>query len=103
MLVALPNNATDNKLEAIAFANVIPVEAIKPGAIRKPPPIPKKPAANPASPPIGASFHIIGSVSRMVGSPSLFRGNARSEEHTSELQSLMRISYAVLCLKKKKK
>src|SRR3546814_5145022 len=30
-------------------------------------------------------------------------GNARrSEEHTSELQSLMRISYAVFCLKKKK-
>src|SRR3546814_8177022 len=36
----------------------------------------------------------------------LFLGNARhlgrSEEHTSELQSLMRISYAVFCLKKKK-
>src|SRR3546814_10855540 len=30
------------------------------------------------------------------------KGN-RSEEHTSELQSLMRISYAVFCLKKKKK
>src|SRR3546814_4754764 len=30
------------------------------------------------------------------------RGGHRSEEHTSELQSLMRISYAVLCLKKKK-
>src|SRR3546814_7873415 len=30
-------------------------------------------------------------------------GPARSEEHTSELQSLMRISYAVFCLKKKKK
>src|SRR3546814_13559258 len=30
-------------------------------------------------------------------------GNQRSEEHTSELQSLMRISYAVFCLKKKKK
>src|SRR3546814_6336878 len=28
--------------------------------------------------------------------------NVRSEEHTSELQSLMRISYAVFCLKKKK-
>src|SRR3546814_2407575 len=28
--------------------------------------------------------------------------NARSEEHTSELQSLMRISYAVFCLKKNK-
>src|SRR3546814_4201013 len=31
-----------------------------------------------------------------------FRTAARSEEHTSELQSLMRISYAVFCLKKKK-
>src|SRR3546814_3940486 len=30
-------------------------------------------------------------------------GLERSEEHTSELQSLMRISYAVFCLKKKKK
>src|SRR3546814_3920823 len=30
-------------------------------------------------------------------------GRDRSEEHTSELQSLMRISYAVFCLKKKKK
>src|SRR3546814_10368557 len=30
-------------------------------------------------------------------------GPERSEEHTSELQSLMRISYAVFCLKKKKK
>src|SRR3546814_6859574 len=29
--------------------------------------------------------------------------DSRSEEHTSELQSLMRISYAVFCLKKKKK
>src|SRR3546814_3489729 len=29
-------------------------------------------------------------------------GSGRSEEHTSELQSLMRISYAVFCLKKKK-
>src|SRR3546814_6860272 len=29
-------------------------------------------------------------------------GEQRSEEHTSELQSLMRISYAVFCLKKKK-
>src|SRR3546814_5370171 len=35
--------------------------------------------------------------------PSLFKLRLmRSEEHTSELQSLMRISYAVFCLKKKK-
>src|SRR3546814_8453248 len=31
-----------------------------------------------------------------------YSGLSRSEEHTSELQSLMRISYAVFCLKKKK-
>src|SRR3546814_6916636 len=38
------------------------------------------------------------------GSPSSFTRpiHRRSEEHTSELQSLMRISYAVFCLKKKK-
>src|SRR3546814_3415116 len=34
---------------------------------------------------------------------TLLNGEDRSEEHTSELQSLMRISYAVFCLKKKKK
>src|SRR3546814_6738637 len=33
----------------------------------------------------------------------VFKTVQRSEEHTSELQSLMRISYAVFCLKKKKK
>src|SRR3546814_5802056 len=35
--------------------------------------------------------------------PATARPRWRSEEHTSELQSLMRISYAVFCLKKKKK
>src|SRR3546814_3192870 len=34
--------------------------------------------------------------------PTRDLANVRSEEHTSELQSLMRISYAVFCLKKKK-
>src|SRR3546814_3183957 len=34
--------------------------------------------------------------------PDTFKAYLRSEEHTSELQSLMRISYAVFCLKKKK-
>src|SRR3546814_20707043 len=33
---------------------------------------------------------------------AIVAGAVRSEEHTSELQSLMRISYAVFCLKKKK-
>src|SRR3546814_3848131 len=39
-------------------------------------------------------------------SPAIYRAMdeaPRSEEHTSELQSLMRISYAVFCLKKKRK
>src|SRR3546814_5289439 len=42
---------------------------------------------------------------RRAGLPIQWRAQrrrARSEEHTSELQSLMRISYAVFCLKKKK-
>src|SRR3546814_7147813 len=43
-------------------------------------------------------------VRRIQCLPLWFSGSAtRSEEHTSELQSLMRISYAVFCLKKKKK
>src|SRR3546814_4824707 len=41
-----------------------------------------------------AAFHFAESVTS---------GRKRSEEHTSELQSLMRISYAVFCLKKKNK
>src|SRR3546814_10001350 len=55
----------------------------------------------------------IGSPARTQSPPSLSRASLlayrliqpspwRSEEHTSELQSLMRISYAVFCLKKKK-
>src|SRR3546814_2047662 len=35
--------------------------------------------------------------------PRVLDSRGRSEEHTSELQSLMRISYAVFCLKKKNK
>src|SRR3546814_2435272 len=42
---------------------------------------------------------------QMIDPPErrLVRHGFRSEEHTSELQSLMRISYAVFCLKKKKR
>src|SRR3546814_6467391 len=39
---------------------------------------------------------------RIGGAPNL-PSSGRSEEHTSELQSLMRISYAVFCLKKQQK
>src|SRR3546814_4924007 len=44
------------------------------------------------------------SVAPLIGAPSLpFSIRYRSEEHTPELQSLMRISYAVFCLNKKEK
>src|SRR3546814_8523480 len=42
-------------------------------------------------------------ISRLEGRTAKDRARRRSEEHTSELQSLMRISYAVFCLKKKNK
>src|SRR3546814_7574342 len=41
-------------------------------------------------------------VQRLAEEGSKWLSRVRSEEHTSELQSLMRISYAVFCLKKKK-
>src|SRR3546814_8599034 len=46
---------------------------------------------------VGQEHREIGIVDR----PAFVIGPYRSEEHTSELQSLMRISYAVFCLKKK--
>src|SRR3546814_8281117 len=52
----------------------------------------------PARPPPRSS----GTEKRVPGPPPQPSHPARSEEHTSELQSLMRISYAVFCLKKKK-
>src|SRR3546814_1003392 len=57
---------------------------------------------------IGLAFELLGRL-LPLGERALFGDDGgfdlvgRSEEHTSELQSLMRISYAVFCLKKKKK
>src|SRR3546814_10352768 len=51
--------------------------------------------------PEGARFAIIASRWNPRISDALVAGARRSEEHTSELQSLMRISYAVFCLNKK--
>src|SRR3546814_9016034 len=44
----------------------------------------------------------VGAAASFVELSAPFGHDSRSEEHTSELQSLMRISYAVFCLKKKK-
>src|SRR3546814_10749209 len=57
------------------------------------------------------AFDALGDIAHHVGKPALAEQQhhddanyqpMRSEEHTSELQSLMRISYAVFCLKQKK-
>src|SRR3546814_1317827 len=57
----------------------------------------------------GAHVYLCGDASRLapdvhqaLAGVVASQGGLRSEEHTSELQSLMRISYAVFCLKKKK-
>src|SRR3546814_8651948 len=50
---------------------------------------------------VGASWSMADRDMDLVGLAN--GGTGRSEEHTSELQSLMRISYAVFCLKKKKR
>src|SRR3546814_9241650 len=56
---------------------------------------------------VDVEFHhavaAMAAVVRAVAMPQLVARQPRSEEHTSELQSLMRISYAVFCLKKKNK
>src|SRR3546814_3836516 len=62
---------------------------------------PFQPVGNPAVA-VGGGFQFEGW--RQIGErTALEDAGLRSEEHTSELQSLMRISYAVFCLKKKKK
>src|SRR3546814_10760615 len=50
----------------------------------------------------GAAVAALKSVRQRQRRPAWEPSQRRSEEHTSELQSLMRISYAVFCLKKKK-
>src|SRR3546814_6858384 len=51
---------------------------------------------------VGAQVHVHAGRQVRFGRVRLRTAAERSEEHTSELQSLMRISYAVFCLKKKK-
>src|SRR3546814_5590635 len=46
---------------------------------------------------------LIGALAEVEAAPLITRDAGRSEEHTSELQSLMRISYAVFCFKNKKR
>src|SRR3546814_8299535 len=61
------------------------------------------PGGTPRSKPRCPSHAGSGAAAAALDARRLPLGRPRSEEHTSELQSLMRISYAVFCLKKKKK
>src|SRR3546814_8062842 len=71
-----------------------------PGAMPETKKVPKAiiPAPTPDAPP-AKRMADASSAMNNLGTPT---GTARSEEQTSELQSLMRISYAVFCLTKKK-
>src|SRR3546814_1339425 len=59
------------------------------------------PGATPARPPRSGTTQVSGRRAGFQGLAAM-RSAGRSEEHTSKLQSLMRISYAVFCLKKKR-
>src|SRR3546814_15646978 len=63
----------------------------------------RSPACGAARPAIRAGAGLAAGAGRSFGCGRFHGRLLRSEEHTSELQSLMRISYAVFCLKKKKK
>src|SRR3546814_3181067 len=65
----------------------------------------RSPTIDAAMPGATPPMRVAATTTRAIRSPSQPSGWSswrRSEEHTSELQSLMRISYAVFCLKKKK-
>src|SRR3546814_8157548 len=60
------------------------------------------PVAQPPAPAPDAATTTTAEAPAAEASPTQPAARARSEEHTSELQSLMRITYAVFCLKKNK-
>src|SRR3546814_2344589 len=59
-------------------------------------------SVGPQSAPHRSYYYAMGMTEEEIAQPFVGVATCRSEEHTSELQSLMRISYAVFCLKKKK-
>src|SRR3546814_5107327 len=86
----------EEAVEIVAAAHVHTIKEWGPDRVAGFSPIPAMSMVSHAS---GARFmHLIGG--SML---SFYDWYARSEEHTSELQSLMRSSYAACCLKKKKK
>src|SRR3546814_2724627 len=79
---------------AVPFARAVRVRDFVPHPV---PGLHHRPGALAGVPRMALAAHARVAVAR----PLLFLAEDRSEEHTSEIQSLMRISYAVFCLKKK--
>src|SRR3546814_3433082 len=101
----------DRRVEIVEFSGIVHGPSTVRGAptMRKPVPRRVQPSSDAGQGEDGREMTATLSPPRATGSPTrprplalLATGAGRSEEHTSELQSLMRISYAVFCLKKKK-
>src|SRR3546814_9301588 len=90
------NGASRVEAEVIGFRNGRTLLMNLGGPAPLLPKSPVRPLGPPGEAEVGAA--LLGRVVDGAGKPI----DGRSEEHTSELQSLMRISYAVFCLKKKK-
>src|SRR3546814_4915516 len=87
------------------FRSLLPAAAQGGGAARRrqlTAPLPLAPADTILAPG-GAPGNVMSDIRETMPRRRVALFVTRSEEHTSELQSLMRISYAVFCLKKKKK
>src|SRR3546814_10786228 len=94
-----PDSMKTGSLAAMSIALVLSLGACKEKIEADPPPSsPEAPAADVAA----AAPTPVAKAKRVTPERIEEIRASRSEEHTSELQSLMRISYAVFCLKKKK-
>src|SRR3546814_1990451 len=80
----------------------ISFRSLRTGSLRSSPRPPKSASAKLSTGRCAPSWATIYAAGRRGSAPSRRWWTGKSEEHTSELQSLMRISYAVFCLKKKK-
>src|SRR3546814_6484710 len=108
--MAAPTSSTSSSGRSAGIASVLAVAIIAAGGwaslVSQAAPTPTSPVPSRTAT-ISPSVIVIGAMQRPFadqsdGGDGDHRPAVRSEEHTSELQSLMRISYAVFCLKKKK-
>src|SRR3546814_9970014 len=78
------------------------IDQVSKGKVRPTPPYWRMPSYKRMTEVVSVNPRADSELPPLPGCPMALMPPARSEEHTSELQSLMRISYAAFCLKKKK-